>query len=174
MAKQRGLGRGLAEIRQAAGPRSGYHPFISSVAFAGMHDATGGATMDVQTGNILDASDESKDTYVVGKEPDTSGRNIATKKVKTSGEMMTKLPQMRDAILARTGGRENVSIGSWARKSGRGIDVDASGLDPNLGSALLKAKKRNEQAIFSTKKLRESGFEDGDILNPYYVPPKKK
>jgi hypothetical protein len=167
MAKQRGLGRGLAEIREAAGPQGGFHPFISSVAFDALTRQNHGATMDIHSGEFLDTSNPSKDTYVVGGEPDKEGNRIETTPVGFGGQLASRLPSIRRDILAKTSGREGVGVGSWRRRGG--VDVDASAIDPNLGSALLKAKDRNEKAIFSTKKFRESGKKyDGDIANPSY------
>ena len=167
MAKQKGLGRGLNEIREAAGPSGGFHPLISSVAFDAITRQNHGATMDIHTGEFIDTQDPAKDTYVVGGEPDTKGNKIDAVPVGFGGQLLTNLPSIRRQILDKTGGREGVGVGSWRRRGG--IDVDASAIDPNLGSALLKAKDRNEKAIFSTKKFRESGKKyDGDIANPSY------
>ena len=145
---------------------SGFHPLLSSVIFSHLTRTSNGATMNAATGDFIDTSDSSKDTYLVGKEPDTEGNPIPTQTV-DDATMLVKLPQIRRDFLAKTGGRKGTSVGSWG--TDKGIAIDASGEDPNLSSALNKAKDRNEEAIWSTKKFRESGEAyDGDIPNPFY------
>lgn len=145
---------------------SGFHPIISSVIFSNLTRTKGGASMDANTGEFVNTDDPSKDTYLVGKEPDSEGKPIPTEKI-SDADIMTKLPSIRRSFIEKTGGREGVSVGSWG--TDKGIDIDASGADPVLSSALNKAKDRNEEAIWSTKKFRESGEAyDGDIPNPFY------
>lgn len=163
---------------------TGYHPIISARMFQHLTQEHKGATMDVNTGEFVDASDPTRDTYVVGQAPNTEGKSIPTEKFEGKDlgtpdiahetylpEIVSKFPEMRAAIRRQTGAREGASIGSWIKDDGN-IDIDASEKEPDLGRAMDKAKVRNEKAIFSTKKLRESGYEDGDILNPHYKEPK--
>ena len=167
MAKQGGLGRGLSEIAASdtQGPR--WHPFLSPVAFAASTERTGGATIDVNTGEQVNTENPEADTYVVGKEPDTAGKPIATKSIKTS-DLLTKTNALRKGIVEKTDARPGASIGSWKTKGGA-VDIDASAMEPDKEAALAKAADRNEKAIFSTKKFRESGKKyDGDIENPNY------
>jgi hypothetical protein len=177
--------RGLNPNWQANVSSSEYHPILSARLFQKFTQEHGGATMDVNTGEFVDASDETKDTYVVGKEPDTAGNPIPTIPLNKEAlgtpdianetslpEMVSKFPKMVSDIRSKTGGRKGASIGSWITtdkaKNPTGVDIDASAQEPDLGQALQKAKVRNEKAIFSTKKLRQSGYEDGDIDNPHY------
>jgi hypothetical protein len=170
MAKKPALGRGLGDIR-AANPAPGFHPVLSSLTFEAMTRERNGATMDLNTGEMLDTTNPSKDTYVVGKEPDTKGEPIKTIPLAKTEDIFSKVPEMRRQFLEQTGGRKASAIGSWKNDDGT-IDIDASGTDPSLSSALNKAKIRNEKAIFSTKKFRKSGEKyDGDIANPFYVEP---
>ena len=166
MAKQGGLGRGLGEIMasEPQGPR--WHPVLSPIAFAASTERTGGATIDVNTGEQVNVDDPKADTYVVGKEPDTAGKPIPTTSIRSS-DILTKTNALRKGIVEKTGARPGASIGSWKTKGGA-VDIDASAMEPDLDKAMEKAKDRDEKAIFSTKKLRESGYSDGDIMNPHY------
>jgi hypothetical protein len=167
MAKKGGLGRTFAEI-QAANPTGGYHPLITPLTFDAITRANGGATMDAHTGEFLDVSDPSKDAYVVGKEPDTEGKPIPTTPLSAAQGAVGHLSRIRRDIIAKTGNRPGVAVGSWT--TGDRVDIDASALEPSLHKAMAKATERNEEAIFSTKKFRESGYKDGDIRNPNYKP----
>lgn len=166
MAIKNGLGRGISAIEADA--RKGgeqFHPLLSAVAFAHLTETQGGATMDANTGEALDASDPSQDTYVVGGEPDTKGKPIRTIKARKS-DLLTKISKARKNVVEKTGGRENATLGSWTVK---GVtDLDASGKEPDLEKAMQKMDERKEKAIFSSKKFRESGYEDGDINNPKF------
>lgn len=166
MANKGGLGRGLKEIAASnpEGPR--WHPFLSPVAFAAATERTGGATTDVNTGEQVNVDNPNADTYIVGKEPDTAGVPIATKSIK-SADILTKTNAIRKSIVEKTGARPGASIGSW-KTSGGAADIDASAMEPDLEKAMAKAADRNEKAIFSTKKLRESDYDSGDIINPHY------
>lgn len=166
MAKKSGLGRGLADI-QAANPASGYQPMISPIIFDHLTAKHGGATMDANTGDFLDTNDASKDTYIVGKAPDLEGKPIPTTPLSGAQGAFGHLSKIRRDVMAKTGNRPGVAIGSWQTPTG--VDIDASELEPKLHVALAKATDRNEKAIFSTKKFRESGDNfDGDIANPNY------
>ena len=151
---------------------SGYHPVVSGVVFAHLTEGEGhGATMDVNTGDFVDVKDPSKDTYLVGKEPDTEGKPIPTAPL-AAGQTFMRFPEMVRNIRNATGGREGASIGSWRKDSGE-VDIDASAQEPDLAKAMEKARVRNEEAIWSTKKFRKSGYTNGDIKNPFYQPPKE-
>lgn len=145
---------------------SGYHPVVSGVVFSHLTKEHGGATMDVNTGEFVDVDDPSKDTHLVGQEPNVKGEKIPTTTM-DSAETFMRFPEMTRKIRAATGGREGASVGSWVNPEGK-VDIDASAQEPDLAKALEKARVRNEAAIWSTKKFRESGYEDGDIPNPFY------
>lgn len=166
MANKGGLGRGLADIAASEPQGSRWHPFLSPVAFAASTERTGGATIDANTGEQVNVDNPEADTFVVGKEPDIAGKPIKTKSIR-SKDSLTKANQIRRDIVKATDSRPGVAIGSWKTKGGA-ADIDASGLEPDKEAALAKASERNEKAIFSTKKFRESGYDDGDIENPNY------
>jgi hypothetical protein len=180
MAKKGGLGRGLSDIMASEPSGPTFHPVISPVAFAAVAEKRGatGATMDIGTGQILDTDNPKKDTYVVGKEPDSKGVPIPTtesdflnpSKMGQGGhsEFLGKVLSKINEIKQATGGRTNVGIGAWHSDDLTSTDLDAVSPEPDLAKAMEKARVRNEKAIFSTKKYRESGNEDGDILNPSY------
>lgn len=177
MAKKGGLGRGLSDIMASEPSGPAFHPVISPIAFASVAERKGatGATMDINTGKILDTDDPRKDTYVVGKEPDSKGVLIPTTTSEfvnpKKGERSDFLPQVLNKIREireATGGRTEVGIGAWHSGRRRTTDLDAVSPEPDLAKAMEKARVRNEKAIFSTKKYRESGNDDGDILNPLY------
>lgn len=167
MANKSGLGRGLSEIAASDTQGSRWHPFLSPVAFAASTERTGGATTDVNTGEQVNTDNPEADTFVVGKEPDINGNPIDTKSIRSS-DILTKINGIRKNIVEKTDARPGTSIGSWKTKGGA-ADIDASAMEPNKEEALKKAADRNEQAIFDTKKFRESGKNyDGDIPNPKY------
>jgi hypothetical protein len=166
MAKQGGLGRGLSEIMADQPKGERWHGVLSPIAFAAATERTGGATIDVNTGSQVNVDNPEADTYIVGKEPDTAGNAIPTKSIR-SADILTKTNALRKSIVEKTGARPGASIGSWKTKGGA-VDIDASAMEPDLEKAMQKASDRDEKAIFSTKKLRESGYESGDIMNPNY------
>lgn len=147
-----------------------YHPTLSASVFSDLTNKGGGASMDVNTGEFVNADDPKKDTHLVGKEPDTQGKAIPTEPMKTETESYLRFPEMVRKIREATGGREGASIGSWKNADGS-VDIDASAQEPSLAKALEKARVRNEKAIWSSKKFRETG--DGDIKNPFYDPSKE-
>lgn len=171
-------------------PTNGYHPILSAAIFSSKTRTGKGATMDVNTGEFVNADNPSSDTYLVGKEPDTKGTPVDTVPVADDATMFTSFPKLARDIKVATGSREGSSIGSWRNEDGS-IDIDASAQEPNLNKALLKAGDRNEKAIWSTKKFRASkvayakkhgiayedveahadkhnNYIDGDITNPNY------
>lgn len=166
MANKGGLGRGLSGIMADQPQGERWHPVLSPIAFAAATERTGGATIDVNTGAQVNVDNPEVDTYIVGKEPDTAGVPIPTKSIR-SADILTKTNALRKSIVEKTGARPGASIGSW-KTSGGAVDIDASAMEPDLDSAMKKAEDRDEKAIFSTKKLRETGYESGDILNPKY------
>lgn len=169
MAKKGGLGRGLSEM-MAETPHT--HPLLSALTFEHLTKATGGSTMNLKTGELIDTSNPAKDTYVVGGEPDVKGNRIPTKLLSnpnTSPMFLKQVLQQRRALVKKTGDRPGASMGSWLPAGAKQVDLDASGIEPDLAKAMDKARVRNEKAIWSTKKFRKSGKKfDGDILNPSY------
>jgi len=169
MAKKGGLGRGLSEM-MAETPEN--HPLLTAVTFEHLTKTTGGSTMNLKTGELIDTNNPAKDTYVVGGEPDVKGNRIPTKPLSnpnTSPMFLKQVLQQRRILTRKMGDRPNASMGSWLPEGAKKVDLDASGIEPDLARAMDKARVRNEKAIFSTKKFRESGKKfDGDIANPVY------
>ena len=166
MAKQGGLGRGLSEIMADQPKGDRWHGVLSPIAFAAATERNGGATMDAVTGNMVNVDTPETDTYVVGKEPDVNGYPIDTTSIRST-DILTKVGKIQRNIVKATKARPGTAVGSWKTKGGA-VDIDASGLEPDLDKAMKKAEDRDEKAIFSTKKFRESGYNDGDIANPKY------
>ena len=130
--------------------------------------------MDVNTGEFVDTSDPTKDTYVVGGEPDIKGNKIR-EKVRPQSELAdpAHFSAHVNRIRKATGGRLGASLGAWTK--GKKVVLDASSQEPDLNRAMMKAEDRNEEAVWSSKKFRESGNAfDGDIANPNFDPSKKK
>jgi hypothetical protein len=166
MAKKGGLGRGLSEIMADQPKEPRWHPFLSPLNFAAATERHGGATMDINTGEMISVDNPETDTYVVGKEPDVNGNPIKTKSIRST-DVLTKIGKIRRDIVEATDARPGTAVGSWKTKGGA-VDIDASAMEPDLNKAMTKAEDRDEKAIFSTKKFRESGYNDGDIANPKY------
>lgn len=168
MAKRKGgLGRGLDWIfSQDPGPT--YHPILSPIQFK-QKAAEGGVSMDPRTGETVDTNDPSQDTHFVGGAPSASGEPIQTRSFDPDGTLLSVAKLRREIKQA---GRPNVNIGGWVNQ-GTGItELDASDSIPDADEAMETLKSRpQEEAMFSTKKFRESGEDfDGDIKNPNFDP----
>jgi hypothetical protein len=121
--------------------------------------------MNANTGAFVDPSKPDQDTYIVGQEPDTKGNPIPTKKLDESNDLLDVVAN-RKRIVEQTGGRGDAALGSW--KTSEGVDLDASAMKSTEAEAMGLAQERGEKAIWSSKKFRESGYQDGDIMNPKY------
>jgi len=167
MSKRKGgLGRGLDYINSQNGPF--YHPILSPIEFK-IKAAEGGVSMDPRTGETIDTKNPEHDTHLIGGEPGVNGEPIPPRSFDPDGTLLS-VAKLRREI--RQTGRPNVKIGGWVNQ-GTGItELDASGSypDPDVAMETLKSRPQ-EEAMFSTKKFRESGEDyDGDIKNPNFDP----
>ena len=171
MSKKREAFRALTKERiyEALKPSNTTHPVLSAMLFSHATATKGGASMDVNTGNIATPKD---DLHFVGGEKDVKGKRIKTKMIDkgkaSPGVTIAQALQHRMRIQKATGGQKSVNMGSWVNQDNpkEGVYIDASRGYTDLGEAKKTMESRNEMALFSMKK--------GEIKNKKYDPNKKQ
>ena len=126
------------------------HDNLSAKQFVDRVKATGGATMNIKSGRLVNPGAK---TYMVGGEPDTSGQRISTRKI-PADEFAEKHVEEAVAILRdKTGGRARVNLGAWQDEGN--VEIDASATTRRRGEAVRKGRSRGEKAIWDNRHMRE-------------------
>lgn len=133
---------------RAGMPRS-LHPAISALQFVAQHKATGGASMNVRTGNLLPAG---KKAYVVGGEPDKAGKAIPAATY-TAGLTVGNVVK-EHARVAAASSHPDTMVGSWNDDNGHAV-VDASRAYGSKKRAVATGKARGEDAVWDNKNMAE-------------------
>jgi hypothetical protein len=144
------------QIRHLMGPVR----MLAAQKFIDYTNKNGGATMNVNNLDVLEP--KKSEAFVVGGEPDQSGKRIETKPV--SAEELTTANVLSHAqhIQKSTGFKPTTNIGSWIEPSTKVTELDASAVYPDKKTALLvaggtaKGGGRNEKAIYNVKTGRNN------------------
>lgn len=82
--------------------------------------------------------------YVVGKEPDETGRTVPTAMAQSP---IDYVPTIEKVQKAQNAGRENMNVGTWKNENDE-VEVDAVGVIQGRENADNLATSRGEKAIF--------------------------
>ena len=153
-----------------------HHPVLSAVLFEEATKRHGGASMDINTGEVLDVG--SSDVVLVGGEKDASGKRIPTNYYgrtragsppRTTDFNFTTVMKERLRLRNLTKDRPGAVLGSYVspEEPHKGVQIDAAAGITDRSKVLPTLQARNEEAGFDLKA-------GSNIMNPYYKPKGKK
>lgn len=127
------------------------NPVLSAVIFGKTADETGGATMNVRTGEVAKAHTPG---YIVGGQPDRSGRRVPT-----SYESKSDLGQIlshREKIASGTDA-PHAALGYWrdTEVPDSKFEVDSSAIFRDRRTAKVVAKRRGEKSVWDLDKMQD-------------------
>jgi hypothetical protein len=127
-------------------------PLSDSAAekFARQTTETGGATMGVRTGKLLQPG---RKAYVVGAEPDTEGNPVAGVQISQDQFSPEHVKAAHARIAKVTGGRARVGLGAWTHEGSVYLDAVATTSRPS--EAIRKGRNRGEMSVWDNKNMSE-------------------
>lgn len=171
MAKRSGLGPlGRQVLENAAAGKAEAHPLISALQFNAYTREHGGASMDVNTGEILEPG--KTDVVIVGGERDTAGKRIPTTYYGRSRKggapkdvdlSPIDVARERRRVKTLTGNRPGAYVGSYVspEEPEKGVQMDASAGITDRSKVIPTLRERNEESAWDNKN-------QDLIMNPYY------
>jgi hypothetical protein len=133
--------------------------------------ANGGATMRVDTGELVGNNPEGPHGYIVGGEPHRANPNarVATRKIPSKKFNVETARSAANELISDAAPGDNLSVGSWldTTEGKSQVELDASRTHPTLKGAMNVARSRKEKAVWSTK------LQDEIRTDEYFANPKK-
>jgi hypothetical protein len=140
--------KALSDAKSAA--KSLGNPVLSAVAFGSVIRNTGGASINLNTRNLLSNNEP---VYMVGGEEGVSPAKVAPISGSSEPALNDIISQMH-RVKTSVGDSKDVYLGAWNDNTGN-IVFDASRKYGNKGKAMGVARERREDAIYDVKKQRD-------------------
>lgn len=145
--------RGVTDPAAGQATRQGeIHPALSAACFSSLAQKTGGATLNVHTGEVAKPHTPG---YIVGGEPDRTGRRVPTEYEDVSGNAsLDRVLHHRSRIAAGTDA-PHASMGYWRdpEAAGSPYEVDASAIFHDRSAAKQAGHRRGEKAVWDLQKM---------------------
>jgi hypothetical protein len=127
------------------------NPILSAVLFSDLANRTGGATMNVRTGEVAKPGSPG---YIVGGQPDRKGKQVPTEQ-----EQRANLPEIMGhrQRVAKSTDNPRAAVGYWRDTEVKDspYEVDSSTIFRDRRAAVSRGKQRGEKSVWDLKRMKD-------------------